>query len=350
MVVSPGRSADCKFPGREDGNSPVALDGEQGRRHAFAQSLPQRMPGEQSRRRRTRQRVPGAGDVGNGAWCRRGEPEGPASVIGDDGVVSRRHHGRIQADGAQACDDSRCWRIFPQPRQCMDLAPVEEGERQPLQHGFQPHHLGRRDGDGEDRPGRLEPGQPLQRRRRQVGVDQQRIRLADGLAQAGTAHLLREGEIIERHVGEPDHKVALGIEDSGIARRRPVEEDGGKIGYAGLSDRPRHRLAGRVAAAHRHQRRRKAAPDGRADGIEDAAADILAHHARVGSRRHVGAADLAAPVDMRTADGENVWLGVHAPDPVRSNRSPLDWRRASAAPVDRFSVPSLKQKKNMCGI
>ena len=54
---------------------------------------------------------------------------------------------------------------------------------------------------------------------------------------------------------------------------------------------------------------RGAAPDRRAQRVEDAAADILAHGARVGRAGNEGAGDLAAPVDMRAADGEKFWVG-----------------------------------------
>ena len=82
------------------------------------------------------------------------------------------------------------------------------------------------------------------------------------LAHRRPAKLLGEGKVVEPHVGKRRDHVAASVEKRRVARRRAVEEGHGKIADTGGRDCPRHRFAGRVAAAHRHHPAFHAAPRG----------------------------------------------------------------------------------------
>ena len=72
----------------------------------------------------------------------------------------------------------------------------------------------------------------------------------DLLAQLRPPDLLRERDLVELHVGQCGHYVALAVEQRRVAGRRAVKEHGGEVEDAGFRDRSRDRVAGRVAPAH----------------------------------------------------------------------------------------------------
>ena len=75
----------------------------------------------------------------------------------------------------------------------------------------------------------------------------------------------------------------------------------------GLGNGAGNTLARSVAAPDRQKRRRDTSPDHVAERIEDAAADFFAHCAGVRRARNEDAGDLSATIDMRTADGKEMW-------------------------------------------
>ncbi len=251
------------------------------------------------------QRVAGARDIGDIAWRRRFDRESLVALKGKHGVGPARQDGAIDAEAAQPAQHVDRVRIPAKPGQRGCFARVQEQAGEVAEHAGKPRCLGRRDGDGEDRFSGGQFRDAGKRVGRKIGVAEQRVGGPYRLAHRRPAKLLGKGKVVEPHVGKRRDHVAAPVEKRRVARRRAVEEGHGKIADTGGRDCPRHGLAGRVAAAHRHHPAFHAAPRGVAQGVEGAAADVFAHRSRIGGARHEVDGDPAPAVDMRAAYAEN---------------------------------------------
>ena len=118
----------------------------------------------------------------------------------------------------------------------------------------QAHRLGRRYGDCKHRLAGGDRHQLGKAGFRQIGIAKYGIRAGGCLTDLRAAKLLREGQFVKPHIRQPGDQVSVVVEQGGVAGRRTVEEDHGKVLDAGLGDGAGDIVTGRIAAAHRKQR------------------------------------------------------------------------------------------------
>jgi hypothetical protein len=119
-----------------------------------------------------------------------------------------------------------------------------------------------------------------------------------------------------------------------------------------------------IAAARRKQRAGDAAAHGAAQRIEDGTADMLAHRTGIRRRRHKGARNLAAPIYIGTAYGQDCRRLRHAGEetfavagrrlgcpakPGNRQRDSEDGSTILRRKRDTSGGNSAKQKKNKSG-